>query len=216
MAFGVDFYLWIGVMVLNGLFMIGMIPRFKKPETQLSGIYFKGVFIFFLIHLICRIPYLIYDYFIEEDLFYQLGVIIGLISLVAFMYFIESTLYTKSKHFFFIYGVITTIASTIATIMGLMGRESIIFSEITQYITLPVLSIVILYIYIYTWKNTVGRVRTNTFIILCGIILCMIGQVAHTPTAIELVGDIIATYVSPVLMMIGLGMFYGGLVRGQK
>jgi hypothetical protein len=100
--------------------------------------------------------------------------------------------------------------------MGLMGQESVIFSEITQYITLPVLSIVILYIYLYTWKNTVGKVKTNTLIILCGIILFMIGQVAHTPTAIELVGEIASTTISPLLMMVGLGLFYGGLVRGQK
>jgi uncharacterized membrane protein YcjF (UPF0283 family) len=93
MVFSLDFYLWLGVIALNIVFMMGLVPRFRKPETQLSGLYFKGVFIFFLIHVICRIPYLIYDYFIQEDVYYQIGVILGLVSLVAFMFILIYSIY---------------------------------------------------------------------------------------------------------------------------
>jgi len=196
--------------------MIKVIPRFKAPETAISGKYFKGIFLFFLIHGFSRIAYFINDYFIMNQIVYEIGVSLGLGSIVAFMYYIESTIYTKSHHIFFIYGIFSLIISIISVILTALIINSVVISIIMQYATLPVLAIVILWIYLYTMIKTVGRVRENTIIIFIGIILFMIGQMAHTPTAADLLGDWVNYYASPLLMIIGLTLFYIGLTRSSK
>ncbi|MHA1339621.1 MAG: hypothetical protein ACTSRZ_05795 [Promethearchaeota archaeon] len=212
----VDFYLWIGAIILNFLFMAMMIPRFREPETALSGLYFKGVFFFFLIHGFSRVAYLIKDYFINEEVIYEIGVALGLASIVFLIYYIESSIYTKSRHMFFAYGIFSLIISIISVILTILGLSSVVVSIILQYATLPVLGVVILWIYVYTAIKTTGRVRQNTIIVLVGIIIFMVGQMAHTPTAIDLFGDWVTFYTSPILLITGLATFYYGLVRRIK
>ncbi|MHA1819637.1 MAG: hypothetical protein ACTSU2_03005 [Promethearchaeota archaeon] len=212
----IDFYLWIIVLLTNFFFMYKMIIRFKNPETELFGKYFKGVFSFFLIHGISRIFYFVYDYFvIDQHIFYEIGVLFGILSITAFIYYIESTIFTKSKHGLFIFGVIGSIVSLSSIIFSLLGQDTVILSEYTQYFTVPILGIVIPLIYLYTAIITTGRVRANSIIIMFGIIVFILGQMAHTPTAVQLLGDFLKI-ASPVLMLVGILIFYYGLVRGNE
>ncbi len=93
-GFTIDEGLWWIATALNFLFAILLYPRAKAAKGSWKMNYFLGVVLFFIIHGICRIPYLFYDYYtttpkpLDVQWMWNLGALLGIISITVLIFFI--------------------------------------------------------------------------------------------------------------------------------
>ena len=73
------------------------------------------------------------------------------------------------------------------------------FHKSCYMVRMPVLGGIIIIIYAYLTFKSTGSIKTDSFLILIGIIFFSVGQMAHTSTAIKILGSIL-----PVLAAIGM------------
>ena len=205
--------MWITIIVINYVIMGVIMQRRRTVENPLTQKYFLGMIAFFFIHGISRIFYLYYDFFNPDpgnELTLQIGQLLGISSVVALIYYIEITIFKKTKRIFSFYGIISVILATISILLQTPDLTNILLQ-----ITIPVLGVIIPVMYFIIAKNTTGRLRNISLVILLGIFLFEVGQMAHTSTARELVGEFVV-WASPLFMLMGLIIIGIGFYKSNE
>ena len=196
----------IAVIIIDLILFTVMFSKTLKADFETTKKYFAGASAFFIVHAICRFFYVLNNFYFKEiQIFYYLGTLLGLVSVVILVSAIESTLYTKSKHIFTLYGIIGLTVMFIGIFVDFvyMGITLMIW---TQYLTIPVLAVFIIMLYFITMLKSTGNVRTSSLIMSIGIILFAVGEMGNTNTATSLFPW--AYYAAPLLMIGGLICMY--------
>lgn len=195
------FYLWILVIVINFVCGIILLKRTFKIDIEVTKKYYGGITLVCFTHGIARIFYFIYDFiFPTELLWWTLGAFVGIICMVIFIFVVETTIYTKTKHFFTIFGLIG---------LGLIVVDMIFQLNLTHIIQIVVgliIALIIVIIYLYVTIKSDGIVRKAFIIMIIGIIFLLLGQIGHTPTAHELFPWTV--FVAPIMMLLSFILFY--------
>jgi hypothetical protein len=190
-------------------FIIGgiMVKKVRKIELKVTKRYFMGALEFFFVYSICRTLFLLGS-LIDDPLriSYFVGNTLGLVSIVLIIAAIESTIFTKSKHFFTVYGMIgigVMIFDTFARIE--IGGYTLV--TLAQYSCMIPLGVIILLIYLRVTLKSTGTVRKNALIMFLGILLLMLSEMGNTGDAVRLIGDSIY-YISPIILVGSLILLY--------
>ncbi len=197
----IPFYLWMIVIIVN--FVLGsiMLKKIFKIEMKITRNYYLGVTLLLFIHGIARIFYFVYDFiYSEQILWWTIGAFIGLICMVVFIAVVETTIFTKSKRFFTIFGIV----GLVLMFVDLVFQFNL--SRIIQSIVGLTIAFVIILIYSYNTAKSDGIVKKAFFIMTIGIIFFELGQISHTPTAHELFSWTI--YASPLVMLVALILLF--------
>lgn len=172
--------------------------------------YFMGITIFLFVHAGCRIFYLLNDFiYPAEILYWNIGAILGLLSVVILIAVVETIIFKKSHYIFTIIGIAGLILMTLQMIFNF----PINIGYIAQTVIIPILAVVILLIYLRVSIKSTGEIRKSALIMTFGIILFELGQVAHTNTAkamfwwVDIVGPIIMI-VALIFLFISVSRFY--------
>ena len=192
-----EMWLWIVVIIVNYVAMIVVWEARTRVENSITKTYFLGPIFFFLVHGISRIVYFYADFLgnsSDSPFYTQVGQILGIFCAFLLIAFVEQSIFRQSKHIFTIYGI----ASIVLSIYAIFSQNALL-SQILLYGTMPVLGGIIIIIYAYLTFKSTGSIKTDSFLILIGIIFFSVGQMAHTSTAIKILGSI-----SPVLAAIGM------------
>ncbi len=192
-------------------FIIGiiMIPKIRKMELEGTKRYFLGACEFFIVYSVCRTVFLmgvLLEDPLDLNLTYYIGNTLGLVSIVLIIAAIESTIYTKSKHLFTIYGIVgigLMVFDTFARIY--FGTRTL--TSIVQMIFMIPLGLVILLIYLNVTIKSTGAVRKNALIMFVAILLLMLSEMGNTGDAVALIGDLVY-YISPIILVMSLILLY--------
>lgn len=199
-------YLRLAVIIIDLVLFAVMSKKILKVELKTTKKYFTGAALFFLVHAICRTFYILYSYpFKDARIFYYVGTLLGLTSVVILVAAIEATLYTKSKHFFTIYGCVALAVMTIGIFVNFeyMGLTLMVWA---QYLSVPILATFIILLYFITTIKSTGNVRRSAILMTVGIILFAVGEMGNTSTATTMIPW--AYYAAPLLMIGGLILMY--------
>jgi hypothetical protein len=183
-----------------------MIRKTLKIELKMTKKYFWGATRFFFIHATCRLLFWLssypYRYVDTLDILFYVGTILGLLGVVLLVYAIESTISPKTHHFFSIYGFIALIAMVITSfIQGEIGGYRYII--IVQYLSLPVLAVIILFIYLNVTIKSTGKVRKNAVLMLLAIVFLMLFEATNTN---------IINQIGPWVEYVGIGCLVGSFI----
>ncbi len=197
----------IAAIVIGYIIGIIMISKVRRIELKVTKRYFLGATEFFIAYSICRTVFLMGSLLDDPlSLSYYVGNTLGLMSIVLIIAAIESTIFTKSKHFFTYYGVIgigVMIFDNFARIR--FGTRSLL--SLAQYACMIPLGIVILLIYLTVTIKSTGKIRKNALIMFVAILLLMLSEMANTQDAVYLIGDSVY-YISPIILVISLILLY--------
>lgn len=205
----IGWILWIAVIITHFVFTVLLVDKSKVFENmKFRENYLFGIGGFFFIHGICRIPYFVYDYYIHEEIWWLIGAVIGFISIVWLMYFVETSIITKTRHVFTIIGIIGAILIiTVAAIVDIPTAKNV------QYVFISPLALIIPIFYLYAAIKSTGEVRRNSLIVVVSAIVFEIAEVAHTDLLAEMFPPSI--YLAPIMMIAGLIGFYFGSIRNM-
>jgi len=208
--------------VFSGIFGIILIrkafkPAFERPQRE----YFLGIAVFILVHIIARVFYFYYDFIDAQVLFWEVGALVGVGSIIFLVYAIERNVYKRSKFVITIIAIISLIALSIITVLdvyspGLIHPD---IKVIVQTVNTAVIGLFLPLIYIYVAIKSSGTYRTNSLIIAIGIIIFLGGQTAHAKgfsmgAFLQLQPDNFLYFIlSPTLMLIGGILFLYGLIK---
>nr|MDO8088860.1 hypothetical protein [Candidatus Sigynarchaeum springense] len=180
--------------------------------------YYLGVFVFFLVHSACRTVFFFRAYFVEKSdnvvrvPMFDIGTMLGVLSVILLVYVIESTIVTRSKKVFTIFGccALGIMVVDLFIRMTLANRRLMVW---VQLITLPVLVAFIIAIYLRALLKSTGTVRKNAVVMLFAIVLLTLSEVANSEFASMLLGSVTARYLGPILMAAALIVLYIAVVN---
>ncbi|MHA1293697.1 MAG: hypothetical protein ACTSQJ_13645 [Promethearchaeota archaeon] len=202
------FYTTILLIIINYFLGFIMLKKTMKIKLKITKKYFLGLVLFLFVHATCRIFYFVYDFYYSDELiWWEIGAILGLLSITLLIAAVESTIFTKSKHALTIIGISGLILMTIQSILNVTKNQlPINLSQIVQYGIVSILALTILLIYIYVTIKSTGNIRKSSLLMTIGIILFELGQIAHTSTARELFP--ISVVIGPIVMITALILLY--------
>jgi hypothetical protein len=195
-----------------GILMIRLTRKIKSKEIKR---YFLGTTEFFIVYSIVRTFFLLNTFFEDPlQLIYYIGNTLGLVSIVVMIIAIESTIFTKSKHFFTYYGIAgigVMVFDSFARIK--IGGRALL--QLAQYVCMIPLGIVILLIYLSATLKSTGKIRKNGFTMFMGILLLMLSEMGNTGDAVLLIGDGVH-YVAPIILVTSLLLLYYSVVNAVE
>jgi hypothetical protein len=146
---------------------------------------------------------------------FDIGTILGMLSVVFLVVVIESTIVTQSKKVFSIIGFCALGVMVVDLFIRfdtsvLAGRRLLVW---VQNITVPLLAVFIIVIYLRALLKSAGRVRTNAMVMLIAIVLLALSELANSDIAGMLIGTVVARYLGPALMAAALFVLYYAVVN---
>lgn len=204
----------LSVILIDFILTAIMLRKTFKVELKITKTYFSGVMLFFCTHGVARLLFFLRSYyFIEIRALFLIGTVLGLLSLVFITNAIESVIYTKSKHIFTYYGIIGVILMIIFSFIDgrFMGISYIVW---VQYLTNPVLALVIILIYFGHIFQSMDKVRTHFILITIAIILIGLAEMGNTSTAHQLLTW--TAWVAPLMLLTGMILIYIAIVKYYK
>ena len=175
--------------------------------------YHYGVMFFLVTFIACRIIFLINDTVITDlygedtppyDALYIWGNFFANIAAFGVLVVVEKYVYTKLK---FIPSIIILIASIMTLILPKWGE---IWLTNVYSIVAAVMGALIPFLYIAVALKVTGKTRKKSFLLALGLIIFIFSVMTY----IEALQDVmpILEYISPILLIIGLGVFHYGLL----
>ncbi len=221
-GFTIDEGLWWAATAINFVFAILLYPRAKAAKGSWRMNYFLGVVLFFLIHGTCRIPYIFYDYYtpsafpkpLADQWLWNLGALLGIISITVLIFFIENIIIKKTHHLFTLYGL----AGIVTFIIVINLPDPTTFKGYWQTGFVTPLALIVPLFYLVFAKQTTGSVRNNSLLMFVGIFIFEIAQVAHSDfiwKAFSYAPDMVLVFqlVGSILMIAGLVIVYLSVSR---
>ena len=209
----------ITAIAIGAIIGVIMILKLRRIELKVTRRYFLGATEFFIAYSICRTVFLLGAILPDPlSLSYYVGNTLGLVSIVLIIAAIESTIFTKSKHFFTYYGIVGIGVMVFDTIDFIFLGDQITAGtrtllSIAQYACMIPLGIVILLIYLTVIIKSTGKVRKNAAIMFVAILLLMLSEMANTQDAENLFEFLVGNpdvvhYLSPIILVISLILLY--------
>jgi len=206
------FIIELTVVLIDFLCAFIMLKKTLKIELKITKKYFTGATLFFLTHSICRTIFLFWSYYSKDMIFFNLGSFLGLLAVIFMVYSMETAIFTKSKHFFTIYGLFCLGFLVIAMVVNieLLGLSLVLWA---QYAGLLVLGGVIVLVYFsYIFKST-DTVRNHFILMFIAALLFCLGEMSNTSTALKMmpwldIGAPILIFLSLILIFISITKYY--------
>lgn len=157
---------------------------------------------------ICRVLYFIADFIWLERLYWDLGTLLGLISLTIFIFLVEKYVYTRSKYIFSAVGSFAIVWD----VVFLLIIYNVEYIYLAQAVFLPIIASIVPIIYLYVAIRSSGEPRTKSLIILLGILIFMVANVLHYE--LLKVNFAFGYYIlSPACFIVGLIIFVYGMLK---
>ena len=207
-----EIFWWIAT-ALNYLFAIMLYKRSKTVKVSWKMNYFLGVTLFFIIHATCRIPYIFYDYYTPEPkspLMWNLGALLGIISITVLIFFIENIIIKKTKHLCTLYGII-------GILLFLVVINYPEWKGIWQTGFVTPLALIVPLFYLIFAKQTTGSVRNNSLLMFVGVFIFEVSQVAHSDLIWSRFPTLIPVFqlIGSIFMILGLAIAYIAVNRTE-
>ncbi|MEX2684232.1 MAG: hypothetical protein Q6373_021860 [Candidatus Sigynarchaeota archaeon] len=196
-------------------FTLGLVLLFKTIKLAPSPPrrYYKGVVFFFFTHSVCRTVFFVRGYFIEKTNnatrvpMFDIGTILGLLSVLFLVFVIETTIVTQTRKIFTIMGFCALGIMVLDFFIRLTvnGRRLLLT---VQNIAIPILAAFIIAVYLRALLKSTGRVRTNAMVMLIAIVLLALSELANSDIAGNLLGRDLARYLGPSVMAAALILLY--------
>ena len=210
--------LYIVVITLDVILGVNLYQIRKKKELELTRKYFTGIVLFFFAHALTRTLFLIYELLNSDgirilEIFY-FGTALGLLCVVFIVFSLESTVLTKSKRVFTIYGIIGVCIMLLDIFMQVSIGDNKL-SILVQYFTQPILVTVIIFVYLKLAIQSTGRPRIAAIVMIIAVIFFGLGEMSNTKIAYDLMGDWL-NWGSPIFIIISLILFFISVISFYK
>ncbi len=203
-AIGLDYFM--GIVLARKIVMIKVKSKRK---------YYTGVAGFYIAHGTYVLTYIIYKAIpiafpgTKVGVIFNIGVLLVLSSLVMLVYSIELSIFTRSKFFFTIFGSVAVGIAAIDVIYEaitsfMIKILGIRLMEWPQYFANPLLVLFILLVYLYAFIKAAGSVRRNALLMMIGIVIFMVAELAHANIIINWLPW--AVFVGPPLRVVAIVM----------
>lgn len=211
MDIGVVILLFVALAYM-GLFFVHLMISTKKLDARMRN-YYYGVMFFLVTFIACRIIFFINDTVITDlygedtptyDTLYILGNFFANIASFGVLVVVEKYVYTKLK---FVPSIIILIASIMTLVLPKVGDI-----WLTNYysIVAAAMGVLIPFLYVTVALKITGKTRKKSLLLALGLIIFIFSVLTYIETLQEMVP--ILEYISPILLIIGLGIFHYGLL----
>ncbi len=212
------FIIELAALTLDYILGLVLLSKTLKLAPSPPRRYYKGVVFFFLTHSACRTVFFIRSYFVEmtDDAarvpMFDIGTILGLLSVLLLVVVIESTIVKQTRKVFTIIGfcALGIMVVDFFLHLELNGRQLLLM---VQNITLPVLAVFIIVVYLRALLKSTGRVRTNAMVMLIAIVLLALSELSNSDIAGDLIGKELARIIGPAVMAAALIVLYYAVVN---
>jgi len=199
------------VIIYIGIFFVNLLWFSKQLEKQTKN-YYYGISFFLLMFMITRIFFLINDIIYYQTLdpdakqgfYYVLGSFTAAIAAFGIMFVVERYIYKKLHY---IPSVIILISASLMIILPKINGINMvtIYTLITSGMAalIPIL-------YIIVGLKVSGTPRTKSFILAIGILIFFLSNLFNMGALKEAFPVFII--ISPLTLLLGLGIFHYGLV----
>ncbi len=195
-----DYPLWIIAIVL-GFFAAGIfLKRKNSVDNEIQSTHYLSLFYIFLFLSATRIFYTLGTKFegFDYETYIQLGYIFSMIGLTFFLFVMEKSIISKTKHILSLIGFIGIVLATLG-LLGLIPRD---IPRVTNGIFSAAGSLAVVLVHAYLVKKSTGDIRKRAFICMIGIIVLFLGVAGDSEIAYELITDM-SVIVVPILRIIG-------------
>lgn len=202
------------ISVAIGCILIGLtaFKYFKKNDPHMSRTYFFGIPLFFLLVGVARFILVYHDYYAPDTQDIPLWALANLIIFSGFIslnYTVETKVYTKTRHFFTIFGISITILYFASIFIDKF------LATIVLYIAIAFQFLPTLGIYLIIAKNSTGGLKKKAIIIVIGMLILLLSQSTSLLEMIGLMDRISSSIFGPPVALTGLSLLGWGLVRSK-
>jgi hypothetical protein len=205
------------------LFVVGPVLFVKKRDEIVSARRVKmGYGFFTMFYALCRIFFIVAVWYPDEpwspnsyDFFVVIGYFFASLGFTLLILVIERYLIQRTKHVFSIIGFSMAILYFLA-ILGILDQD---FALLLSYVSSPVLTAVIVFLYLYLAIKGTAELRRKAIVIIVAIALIGISSIIDGETLIinaaTMFGSntlLLDVYYSipPLILMVGFAVFVKG------
>ncbi len=200
-------------LVYMALFVVHLIIKTLKVEPIMRN-YYVGVALFVIIFMAARIIFLVNDvvYLNSDDLLtynilYLLGNFLAILATLMIMLVVEKNVYKKLHY---VPSIIILICAIMIPIFPGPENAYVIFYAIIS----ALMAALIPFLYIAVGLKVTGEPRTRSFILGTGLIIFIVAVLFYSDMMQEAIPAL--SYVSPIMMMGGIGLYHYGLLIYSK
>lgn len=206
-----EFFLLVIVFIYLGVFSTHILWKTKRLESQLKK-YYYGIAFFVAMFLICRILFLTNDlvYYQTGDvsqkqgIYYIIGSFFATIATFGIMFVVEKYVYHKLHYV--PSAIILSMAAMILILPKWNGTNLV-----TIYTTVSsALAAILPLLYLIVGLQVAGKPRTKSFILATALVIFFLANLLNTGTLKDIFP--IFKILSPITILIGLGLFHYGLL----
>ncbi|MEX2683042.1 MAG: hypothetical protein Q6373_015745 [Candidatus Sigynarchaeota archaeon] len=185
---------------------IVLLRKIVKISEKAKQKYYTGVVGFYIAHGTYVLTYLVYRA-MNLGILFNFGVMLVLSSLVLLVFSIESSVFTRSRFFFTIFGIIAVSIIAIDVFYQLFTSNmikiyGIRLMEWPQYFANPLLATFVFLVYLYAFIKAAGAIKKNALLMMTGIIAFMIAELAISNIATKLLP--LVQYLGPPLRVVAI------------
>lgn len=201
----VEISVWSIVITISAILTLIMLRKTLNQEVKITKKFFASTTLFFITYTICRIFYFLAWYIDpEEKVFWNIGAILGIMSLIFIIYNSESVIYNKTRYFFTIYGILGLSFMIIFLFLNItyLGLSLTLWA---QYITLLVLFTYVEGLFIVFIFKSTDKVKYYFIFMSLAIFLILLGEIFTTDIAHVIFPW---TYIgAPLIILMGFILF---------
>jgi hypothetical protein len=207
------------IMSIIAFFVVAVILFIpKKGDIPTAKRIKIGYGLFTVFYAMCRIFFIVAVWYPDEtwsansyDFFVVIGYFFACIGLTSMIFVVERYLITKTRHVFTILGVVMSVLYFLA-IIGILQQDFVLY---LSYISSPLLTVVMVILYLYLAVKGASELRRKALMILLSIALIGVAAIVDGETMIINAGTVIHPEglldvyycLAPFILMIGIIIF---------
>ena len=203
----IDLYLWIASLLVGLIGAFLFLKRRKASEIDIQRDLYFGLALFLFLFSLMRIAYILSvklpfeDPGKDYDFYTSLGYVFGLAGLGGFLYGIERSIITKTKH-------LLTIFTYVVVVLGALSAFNVFDRSISMSATYAVVildTLIMMILYLWLVKKTTGIIRKRTFIAFLGIVMLFASTMLDSQAAFSLAPGL-NLLIAPIIATVGIAI----------
>ncbi len=207
------------VSIITFFVVAGILFIQKEGEIETARKIKRGYAFFAIFYALCRVFFIVAVWFHSEpwsensyDFFVVIGYFFACIGLTSMILVVERYLITKTHHLFTILGLIMSVLYFLA-IISVLSQDLVLY---LSYVSSPLLTVVIVFLYVYLAAKGAAELRKKALAILLSIAFIGIASIIDGESMIINIGAMLESEqlildlvycIAPAFLIIGILLF---------
>ncbi|MBN2153318.1 MAG: hypothetical protein JW839_17830 [Candidatus Lokiarchaeota archaeon] len=207
------------VSIITFFVVAGILFIHKEGEVETARKIKRGYAFFAIFYVLCRIFFIVAVWFHSEpwsansyDFFVVVGYLFACLGLTSMILVVEKYLITKTHHVFTIIGAVMSVLYFLA-IIGILTQDLVLY---LSYVSSPLLTVVIVFLYLYLAVKGAAELRRKALAILLAIAFIGVASIIDGESLIINIGVMLESEplildlvysIAPAFLIIGILVF---------